>query len=171
MFELIGALLYGLAIGAWWLIRMAWKVGKYLIPLTFIILGFFLGGSCANSCYGSLGDDYLSEKKVEYTHEVTIYWDDYETDYDVIKVREDLNWCINTQSTYLNSHDLFDDEDEYYLPTDLLPSKAYKSGYVFKGLFDASMGNGTQYITASGYSLMRVTEDIELYAYWEAVEN
>ena len=111
MFELIGAILYGLAMVAWWLIKMAWKIGKYILPLGFIILGIFLGGSWANGCYGSLGDDYLSDTKQQLTHEVTIYWDDYETDYDVIKVREDLNWCINTQSTYLSTHDFFDDED------------------------------------------------------------
>ena len=168
MFEIIGVIIYGLGIAAWWAIRMAWKALKYLLPLSFIIFGIFLGGSCADGCYGKLDDDYISDTKQKLTHEVTIYWNDSESDFTVIRVREDLNWCINRGDSISYSPDLYESDESYYMPTVVsLPNKAYRQGYVFKGLYDVAMGNGTQYVTESGYSLMRVTEDIELYAYWE----
>ena len=167
MFEIIGVIIYGLAIGAWWALKLSVKILYYTLPIFFVFFGFLLGGEFGNGCFGSLENEYRDSVKKEFTHQVTIYWDETETDYTVISVREDLNWSLKAGNSVDYYTDLYD-KSQNYTDTDLLPSKAKKEGFVFKGLYDTVFGNGTQYVTEKGYSLMRITEDMELYAYWEA---
>ena len=166
MFEILGVIIYGIGIGAWWLLKLSLKFLYYTLPLFFVFFGFFFGGLIGDGCFGSLESDYIKGVKKDFTHQVTIYWDEMETDYTTIYVREDLNWCLNGSGSVNYSDDLYQ-VDNYTDDQDLLPDKAEKTGFVFKGLFDASFGNGTQYVTEKGYSLVRITEDVELYAYWE----
>ena len=45
-----------------------------------------------------------------------------------------------------------------------------REGYTFLGLFEDEFGGGKQYVSAGGYSLLRVTENITLYAIFAEVE-
>ncbi|MBO7344708.1 MAG: hypothetical protein J6U92_02075 [Clostridia bacterium] len=171
MFEIIGVIIYGLAIGAWWMLKFSLKALYYTLPIWIVFIGFYFGGAMGNGCFGSLADDYKSEVKKIYTHQITIYWDDLGNDYTTMSVREDLNWCLKP-SRY-SSGDLY--ESYTCADTEHLPDKAKKSGWVFKGLYDMpngieNPGVAIQYVDENGCSLMRVTENIELYACWELAE-
>ena len=168
MFEIIGVIIYGLAIGAWWALKLSAKILYYTLPIFFVFFGFLLGGEIGKGCFGSLENEYRDSVKKEFTHKVTIYWDEMEADYTVISVREDLNWYLTDGNSIDYYTDLYDKSQNIESTDGFLPSEAKKEGFVFKGLYDTAMGNGTQYVTESGYSLMRITEDMELYAYWEA---
>ena len=167
MFEIVGVVIYGLAIGAWWLLKFFLKALYYTLPIWIVFIGFYFGGAIGNNTFGSLANEYRDGVKRDFSHQVTIYWDDAETDYTTITVREDLNWCIKGSNSF--STDLYANFN-YSETEDLLPDKAKKEGWVFKGLYDLAYGNGDQYVTEKGYSLKRVTDDIELYAYWELAE-
>ncbi len=166
MFEIIGVILYGLGVAAWWGLKFTLKAIYYTLPIWFVFFGFFIGGTMGDGCFGSMVYEYQQGMKNEFSHEVTIYWDDAGTDYTKIEVREDLNWCLNNSSSVNYVTDLYY-QHNYGSDADLLPDKAERAGFVFKGLYEYAMGNGEQYVTEKGYSLKRITEDMELYAHWE----
>ena len=169
MFEIIGVIIYYMAIAAWWGLKFTLKAIYYTLPIWFVFFGFFIGGLMGDGCFGSLADDYRREMKKEFSHEVIIYWDEAGTDYTKIIVREDLNWCLNNTGSVNYETDLYYSFN-YGDSSTLLPNKATRPGFVFKGLYDMAFGNGEQYVTEKGYSLRRITEDMELYAFWMEAE-
>lgn len=167
MFEIIIFIIIGIAKALWFALKYLAIALYYTLPIIFIFLGFVFGDGCGDDCFGDLDEKYATERCGEFTHSVTIYWDETETNYSVILVREDLNWFLTTNDSINYSEILYDQTQDFSSVE--LPTQTKREGYVFKGLYDLSMGNGEQYVTESGYSLKRITERIELYAYWEAV--
>ena len=162
MFEIIGGILVCLWYVTVWAAKIAWKVLYYTAPIWFCFIGFYLGGGIGNGAFGSMRQDYIDAVQEQYTHSVTIVWED--GDYDNIKVRQDLNWTLQGSIRGDDKHDDLYYEGNY--DGNPLTEKAKREGYVFKGLFDTEFG-GNQYVSASGYSLMRVTENMTLFAIFE----
>ncbi len=162
MFEIIGGILVFMWYATCWVAKIAWKILYYTAPIWFCFIGFYLGGGIGNGAFGQMRQNYIEDVQQQYTHSVTIVWD--EGDYENIKVRQDLNWTL--QGSVRGE---YKDDDLYYVGSyegDPLSEKAKRDGFVFKGLFDTEFG-GNQYVSAGGYSLLRITENITLYAIFE----
>ncbi len=180
--EIIGGILYI----AWVVIKYS-AIGlfyagkfviKYLSPVIACVACFFIGGSCGSSCTSSRFEDWEKETRSKYAHQVVIYWDEAETDYTTIEVREDLNWTINGRE---GDGDVFghngNSADGASTPSPSLPSKTQKSGYEFLGLFLDPNGVGAQVVNAKGYSVVSVKElmslsignRIKVYAVWDQI--
>ncbi|MBQ7368951.1 MAG: hypothetical protein IJW60_04520 [Clostridia bacterium] len=140
-----------------------------LLNLYVIYLGFTGGIATGMGWSDGKYDDWEEQRMTEYMHTVTIYWDEYGTDYTTIDVREDMNWTIqgacgvwSLYSSYspVNTSDTgLSTMLSYHLPEG-------KTVDDFAGLWTSAYG-GTQYLNSAGYSLYNVKSDITLYAVWE----
>ena len=158
MFELIFTLIGGILYAAWWLLTKIWPV----LLAGFI---FFITIGIGASLQESIADGPLNGRMDDYTHTVTICWDEDGNDSDTYYVREDLNWALDNYSlsnSRNTSTSLFYEKN---YDTIELPYKTQRSGKVFLGLFSSPHGI-EQYVDRNGYSLRNVKSDITLYAIW-----
>ena len=140
-----------------------------LINLYIIYLGFGWGAAVGSGWTSNAYDDWADQKIAEYTHEVTIYWDENMTSYTIIEVREDMNWTISgtygyTSSVYSMSNPTSrDDTGISYMLNGRVPEG--KTIEDFAGLWNTAYG-GTQYVNSAGYSLYTIKGDMALFALW-----
>ena len=140
-----------------------------LINLYVIYLGFCGGSAVGTGWTEDKYDDWKDQKISEYTHQVTIYWDEDMTRVSTIYVREDMNWTIAGSYGY---------EDTLYGTSTPTTSEETELAYMlngktpegktiqdFAGLWTSAYG-GTQYLNSAGYSLYTIKEDITLFAVW-----
>lgn len=161
---------------------------KYLTPVLLcgiaVIGGIVTAALTLQQHYGG----WLSNISSQYSHTVTIWWDEERGIKTTIFVREDQNWDINGTMHVRGKDGSLDDTPSYckeFLSVELLgedpsvtqfmpepymapdlPQEAHKDGFAFLGLFSSPFG-GTQFVNGAGYSLRRVTMDLDLYALWQ----
>ena len=123
--------------------------------------------------------DWNDEKINEASHTVTIHWG-YGIPNTTITVREDVPYTINGYSEefwhYYNTIVYKDGVmehriDFYSLNNEIitLPNEAIREGYKLDGFFSGQHG-GTLVINASGYGIVTITDDIDIYAVWSEIE-
>lgn len=141
-----------------------------LINLYVIYLGFCGGSALGTSWTEDKYDQWEDQKISEYTHKVTIYWNEDMTRYSTIYVREDMNWTIEgsygyNDSVYGASNPTSKEDTglSYMLNGKMPDGKTIED---FAGLWTSAYG-GTQYLNSAGYSLYTIKEDIALFAIWE----
>lgn len=136
---------------------------KYTLPIQFVALAIYIGMLAGTGTNINKYSNWKYDTKSSYTHQVTIFWDEGQSNYSDISVREDINWSINGMCDKCRDG-LYSSCGHIYNIT--LPAKANRNGYVFCGLGTSPYG-GEMYVNAAGYAIKQVTEDLQLYAVWE----
>ena len=150
------------------LVKVAIKVLKYTLPIILVFWAISGGQSAADNATDSGFFFGIEELKEDYEVDVTIHWDNGESD-SVITIRRDRHWTI-PYDTYSvkGQNDLFTNDTSYDTSLSQV-SIPVKEGYRFLGLF-ASPGGGSMIVSPGGYGLVDLKNDMDLYAMWEAVE-
>ena len=165
MFEIIGILLSLLWNALWFCLKILFRIS----PIFLILIAFLGGASLGNEWFvETIYGGYVSDVVDDYSHRVTVYWDEECTESDSFYVREDFNWAFNERRLEYSYDDVrdFDLYTDYQVGENILPDKASRQGYRFIGLFSSPYGV-EQYVDANGYSMKTVKSDISLYAMWE----
>lgn len=169
--EIVGLILYGLWKATVWSAKMFLYFLYFTLPVWFCFAGFFIGGAWGSDKFGGLRDEYIESQQAEFTHLVTVVWDETDVEEGIsrIYVREDLNWSILGMVKGSDYDNLYYAGNVASKPVES-EERMTREGYTFLGLFEDEFGGGKQYVSAGGYSLLRVTENITLYAIFAEVE-
>ncbi len=158
IFGLIGAVLYG----AWWLLTKTWPLllGGFILFMTFGLGGLLMD---------SISEAPVQDKMEDFSHIVTIYWDEEGNSSETYYVREDLNWALDANSLSNRKNTSSSLYHVKNFDSITLPDAVRFSDREFLGLFTSPYGL-EQYVDRNGYSLRNVKSDITLYALWAPAE-
>ncbi len=188
MIELIGAILYLVVRGAFYIFKYAF-IGmfyffKYTLPLWFIGLGIALsvaiGGDMVE--YAQMGGKWAEKTRTSLEHEVTVAWTDTT---ETIYVREDRLATVrgdaervggyyygDMNTIYAIENVFFSNESQnahsYLVVTPVVLNP--RSGYRLLGFFNTPYG-GVMYFNAGGYAVRTIDENMTVYAVYEPIED